>query len=232
MKCSLAKTRTTDGAIRPLDVTAIVCVVAVLGFLAVMGGQRFRQHSLLTRCQANLRQFGQALELYAKANHDMLPDCSVANRRYFGAIWPWDISTNLTHDLEAFGMTRAAFYCPANPEMNDDLHWNFQNGPMRIVSYPTLFKGVRTVPRTLWREKLVKTGGSQAELSCDATAALDNDFTKIQGDYRDHSSHISGGKPLGGNILFLDEHVEWRDFDKMQVRLRSPGTGGNIEWSF
>ena len=35
------------------------------------------------------------------------------------------------------------------------------------------------------------------------------------------SSHIARGKALGGNILFLDSHVEWRKLLNMKARYNS-----------
>ena len=36
------------------------------------------------------------------------------------------------------------------------------------------------------------------------------------------TSHMSGKKPSGGNILFLDGHVIWRNFAEMEVQHRHP----------
>jgi prepilin-type processing-associated H-X9-DG protein len=32
------------------------------------------------------------------------------------------------------------------------------------------------------------------------------------------TSHMNGKRPAGGNILFLDCHVSWRNFPQMQIR--------------
>ena len=37
-----------------------------------------------------------------------------------------------------------------------------------------------------------------------------------------HTSHMRGKKPAGGNILFLDGHVEWRDFKSMRLQHDPP----------
>ena len=37
---------------------------------------------------------------------------------------------------------------------------------------------------------------------------------------------------LGGNILFLDGHVEWRDFSDMQVRFSTISAVGRVDWSY
>jgi prepilin-type N-terminal cleavage/methylation domain-containing protein/prepilin-type processing-associated H-X9-DG protein len=44
----------------------------------------------------------------------------------------------------------------------------------------------------------------------------------------DRSNHIRGRKSEGGNILFLDNHVEWRRFNEMQKRY--PVSGEPCHW--
>lgn len=222
--------------LRMLDVAAILCVVSVLVFLGLLGTNRFRQSALRTNCRAHLLQIGLAMQLYAHDNRGMLPDCTDDN--FAGAQWPWDLHTNLAAALQVKGISRDSFYCPANPAMNDDRHWNFWHAaasPMRVVGYPMLLKGIRQVPQSLWRSNVGgngKTSTSQAELAFDATAGVDDDFLSIKGLWTDRSNHVHGKQPLGGNILFLDQHASWRDFDEMQPRFRTIGPGGWVEWSF
>lgn len=238
MKCWPGKDRGMAGGIRLLDVAAILCVLAVLAFLGIVGMSRFKEHTLRAGCQSNLKQLATALSLYTKDNRGLLPDCTPANPRYVGPVWPWDINTNLASNLEALGMTRAAFYCPANPGMNDDRHWNFwraNGGSTRVTGYPTLFEGIQQVPPNLWRTKLSnpgREGAAGTELSFDATAALNGNYTRIQGTYIDRSNHVRDKRPLGGNILFLDQHVQWRDFADMKVRFETFGVAGPIMWSY
>ena len=46
-------------------------------------------------------------------------------------------------------------------------------------------------------------------------------FVTIYGGYKEGhgTTHRAGDKPLGGNNLYLDGHVEWRNFDNMKNRL-------------
>ena len=39
------------------------------------------------------------------------------------------------------------------------------------------------------------------------------------------TTHRSGDRPLGGNVLFLDGHVDWRNFDAMKSRIMSESHG-------
>jgi hypothetical protein len=238
MHCFPGRNQKQAGAIRPLDVAAIVCVVSVLAFLAVFGAGHFKERALRTRCRANLLQIGTALQLYAKDNHDLLPDCSRANPRFAGPQWPWDMHTNLANVLETKGAARQNFYCPANPAVNDDRHWNFWKsdpGPVRVIGYGLLLKGIRQVPSSFWRTSLSATNQippAQAELAFDATACVDDDYLNIHGTWVDRSNHVRGKRPLGGNILFEDQHVDWRDFSEMQIRFNTIGPGGTVQWSF
>jgi prepilin-type N-terminal cleavage/methylation domain-containing protein/prepilin-type processing-associated H-X9-DG protein len=51
----------------------------------------------------------------------------------------------------------------------------------------------------------------------------DKNFITVYGGYwAGHgTTHRAGDKPLGGNVLFLDGHVDWRNFDFMKNRLVS-----------
>lgn len=238
MKCSFAKTQSNEGAIRLLDVAAIVCVLGVLAVLFLFGASRSKEHALRTQCQGNLRQIGNALLLYSKDSNGLLPDCSRANPRFTGPLWPWDMNTNLVSTLESLGATREILYCPANPTLNDDRHWNFwqqTHGSVSLIGYGMLFKGIGQVPPNLWRADLAgdgQTPPAETELSFDATACVDGDYQKIQGIWVDRSNHMRNKTPLGGNVLFEDQHVEWRDFKDMEVRFNTIGPGGAVQWSF
>ena len=238
MHCYPGTNQNQAGAIRPLDVAAIVCIVSVLAFFAVFGTSRIRERVLRTRCRANLLQIGTALQLYAKDNHNLLPDCSRANPGFTGPQWPWDIHTNLANVLETKGATRQNFYCPANPAMNDDRHWDFWKSdpnPARVIGYGLLLKGYRQVPPGLWRTSLSATNQvspSQTELAVDATVCTDDNYVGISDAWGDRSNHVRGKRPLGGNILFDDQHVDWRDFSGMQIRFTTFNPPGAVQWSF
>jgi prepilin-type processing-associated H-X9-DG protein len=236
MKCSLNRARHVAGAIRPLDVAAIICVIGALVFLATLTIRYGRERALRTRCQANLSAIGKAFDGYARENKGSMPDCTGRDSRYAVHDWPWDLNTNLFNELK--GVSRETFYCPANPAMNDERHWNFPKVagvPVRVVGYGMLLPGTRFVPSGLWVAKLETANAkspSKTELGFDATASLDEDFTRIQGLWTDRSNHMRDRQPLGGNILFADTHVAWRGFSEMQIRFQTPGPGGIIDWSY
>jgi len=238
MKCRLVRRRRIEGAIRRIDVAVIIAVILVLVAAGIFSTSRLQERALRLQCGGNLKQIGLALQLYARDYKGLLPDCSRENPQLTGPGWPWDINTNLTDILMAKGVTRPMFYCPANPKMNDDRHWDFWKqvpGAVRVTSYGMLFKGVQQVPPKLWHADLSGVNGTapaEDELGFDATACVNDDYTAITGIWVDRSNHIRKKNPLGGNILFLDGHVQWRDFSDMDVRFNTIGPGGPVLWSY
>jgi prepilin-type N-terminal cleavage/methylation domain-containing protein/prepilin-type processing-associated H-X9-DG protein len=85
-----------------------------------------------------------------------------------------------------------------------------------------------------WIEKVTdkteRSGPSDLVLMSDIVISKDDtrswankNFITVYGGYfAGHgTTHRSGDKPLGGNVLFLDGHAEWRNFDSMKNRLYS-----------
>jgi prepilin-type N-terminal cleavage/methylation domain-containing protein len=201
---------------------AIIGILAALLLPALAGA---KERARRAECLNNLRQIGTALHLYAEENRDLLPDCTANNPRFYGSVWPWDVNTNLVNDLLSRGTTRAVFYCPSNPLMNDDAHWNFclhHPGPIRVVGYVFLVYGCIQVPPELWRRNILGDGtksAAQTEVVIDAVGCQQGNFLHIQGVNLDRTSHVHGFTPTGGNIAFEDGHSEWRNFKQMQPRI-------------
>ena len=70
-----------------------------------------------------------------------------------------------------------------------------------------------------------------------STPGFANSFGNVIGGYELYGNKIShqtahwyGGLPLGGNILFLDGHGEWRPFKQMVPRTQMAGNGPYFWW--
>jgi prepilin-type N-terminal cleavage/methylation domain-containing protein/prepilin-type processing-associated H-X9-DG protein len=111
----------------------------------------------------------------------------------------------------------------------------------RVTSYFWMMdtKQGRTVqpvgtPQKRWVKNLNDKQPALAELMTDATLSTTGDpatasFVEVRGGLYgrwqlfDRTNHISRGKnPDGGNIMFLDGHLEWRRFSDMEDRYVVP----------
>jgi prepilin-type N-terminal cleavage/methylation domain-containing protein len=153
-------------------------------------------------------------------------------------LWPWDISSVFTTNMVENGATRKVFFDPANSTFNVDPVWDFglalANGPFRITGYIWLLPGAGAnaggagglTEERFWRTNILgspQQRPSETEVCADIVAA-DATSPSPYGHFVvgglppsviQRTSHLDGTRPAGGNDLYLDGHVRWRDWDVM-----------------
>ena len=88
-------------------------------------------------------------------------------------------------------------------------------------------------PEKDWVTTLNCKQPSSTELVVDATLSTGSDpetasFTEVRGgtysrwQIFDRTNHIRHDRPEGGNILYVDGHLDWRPFTEMAVRVSPP----------
>jgi prepilin-type processing-associated H-X9-DG protein len=88
------------------------------------------------------------------------------------------------------------------------------NGPKGfLVKITTPYTNLFTVSTTELVTDVVPSEGA-GNLSDKFTGVYTSNPTELPKGY--NASHMAGKMPAGGNILFMDNHVEWRKFREMQ----------------
>ena len=158
--------------------------------------------------------------------------------------WCWDLPQRWTDTLNnATTMNQDVFFCPSNPDFNCTNTWDFKltgnlYSSYRIGGYVWLMAGIGGdtgknptgggVPTYLWKFSTLGNTTNPpavAEFVVDVIISfppLQNYQKVIIGDLpqdmTQRTSHMNGGAPAGGNIMYLDGHVEWRNYrDKTQA---------------
>jgi prepilin-type N-terminal cleavage/methylation domain-containing protein len=148
--------------------------------------------------------------------------------------WPWDISTNFTDTMiNDGGCTRNVFYDPSYAEFNCSNTWFF-NVNFRILDYVYLIPGAGMhaggkTEQPYWKTNDFLIPGqpapSDSEIVVDVvaydTTALSfanisvGAFATYTPPILQRTSHLDGSTPAGGDILFEDGHVQWRNWRVM-----------------
>jgi prepilin-type processing-associated H-X9-DG protein len=221
------------------DLLAVLATLAILVALALPAMASTREKSPRSQCKSNLHQLWLATQLYADENRGNLPNYGS------NGSWLWDLPRATAEAVTEKGARRRIMYCPDSTQSAIlDSAWNF--GVSRaIVGYSVLFSrsspSIRLTPpkQLLTNINVPMTNSTLAESELIADVVIsdvsDRNFDLAvlsanapAGYYG--SSHLQGQRPAGGNILFLDGHVAWRNFDQMAMWYVDPASRGH--WWF
>lgn len=213
-----------------VEMLLVVSLIVILISILLPALTRGREMSERTICQNNLRQLGVGLYSYATDNVSKFPVHDSHNGN-----WMWDLTYQATDEIASrSNNTIDYFYCPSNTDQSVDGLWNF-NPSFRVTGYFFTIKRysgpMASAPDFFGGERWLRTvrsgiDPSQSPLVTDGTISASGDFTRIQGGWSvpHYSAHLNRAtsKPNGGNRLYLDNHVDWRDFEEMGLQFIQP----------
>lgn len=225
------------------ELLVVIGTLVILGTVACGSMTGARDRTVIAQCESNLRQFGLATLIYGSDNSDRLPN-------QLGGAWVWDLPWAAGNSLNACGAPWQVMYCPGTASRfswadNYALYNNYAQSFFHVIDYAVTFATTSLNPTNVNSSILpqsVVTGiltyppplPSKRVLLADATlnnaANGSGSWDSIQGGYnKSHTSaHMAGSIPAGGNVAFLDSHVEWRPFSQMTVR--TAGTIPSFFW--
>jgi prepilin-type N-terminal cleavage/methylation domain-containing protein/prepilin-type processing-associated H-X9-DG protein len=228
-----------------IELLVVIAIIAILAAMLLPALAKAKERAKRAQCMSNEHQLSLATIMYANDSHDRLPDCNNSAGQPLGA-WVWDMSAYAITNLNQNVGRQDMFYCPneyylydsATPDAWQAFTVNaMAPQPYIVTGYIWLFPNSRADAALPSFSTVTKTttprpgySVSSTEVIADATIFLNGlgGRTYINlgaaGGSKVGSAHMQGATPAGGNIMFLDGHVEWRKFLQM-TNLVNPSGG-------
>ena len=231
----------TAPAFTLIELLIVIAIIGVLIALLMPTISSAREQSRRVACSSNLRNVGNALQVYASDNDRKLPHYTDTC-----GVWLWDISRKMRQAVIKSGAVRDSFYCPSGDVQNTNELWDWQGtgaegytvsgywwlnrrgpvghplagaGPFFVDPTPGTSPAQRADDFKLpLRYAIDQPRAGELEVVTDATISQGSPptFSGVNGGWRGHrSNHLmpSNSKiAAGANILFLDGRVEWRQW--------------------
>src|SRR5712691_8454964 len=173
-----------------IELLVVIGIIALLIAILLPTLGAARDHPNKAKCMANLRSLGQAMALYAQAQHDKLPNANPATS------WSYNAGGRALCELATSYTSPGVFHCPSDsdpePTAITTSEYSVENSAHTSYEFFSIWWAGRYGP-------LLMQMKGQAPLAWD----LDGGET--------NPSPLQNHGLKGGNILFADGHVEWRN---------------------
>jgi prepilin-type N-terminal cleavage/methylation domain-containing protein len=208
-----------------IELLVVIAIIAVLAALLVPAISSAQRRAVQTFCANNLRQCGLVWHAYANDHDGRYPRNTYPTGGQIG--WGnWTLFSEELHDTinagDYAGSEGRVFYCPLYEDLYGDKtdDWRNPRPDTNPLSYQTSysFYGISSsakVHNDALRNNLPPLVRDSDEGQATTPLMFDETVYYITDGYSLARHSISFEKPEGGNALYGDGHLEWRNWESM-----------------
>lgn len=210
----MRKTSTTS-AFTLIELLVVIAILALLVSILMPSLAKARDAAKTVVCATNLKAIGTTLASYTNEYNGSYPGCDFYyyyDPKTVGAYaYPFILNRQyLNLFSQVHGLSKETFYCPLAPEGSyfsyADDKWVWKgDGRYGLVSY-SIFPNIR--PYNVATDLAGNIPTSIETASPAWVVGADGLYEYPTAYFR--MTHEDGNLPKGGNILYVDNHVDWK----------------------